>query len=61
MKKSTIAVQLVKNSCLGINFGSSKFTIMTQCSNILDLVRLKAILIRLNNSILCKKKEPDYP
>ena len=60
MKKSAIAERLVNNTFCGNNFGISRFSIMRQCSNSLELIRLAAILIHLNKPILWKKKEFDY-
>ena len=60
MKKSSLVEHLVNNPSCGSNFEVSNFSVMRQCSNILDLIRLDAILIRLNKPKLCKKKEFDY-
>ena len=60
VKKSAIAEHFVNNTCCGNNFGISKFSIMRQCSNTLELIRLEDILIHLNKPNLCKKKDFDY-
>ena len=59
-KKSAIAEHLVNNTYCGNNFDISKFSIMRQCSNTLELIRLEDILIHLNKPNLFKKKEFDY-
>ena len=58
MKKSSIG--LVNKPSCGSNFEISNFSVMRQCSNLLDLIRLEAIFIHLNKYKLCKKKEIDY-
>ena len=59
-QKSSIAEHLVNNPSYGNNFEIYNFSVMRQCSNILNLIRLKAILKHLNKPNLCKKKEFDY-
>ena len=59
MKKSALSENLVNNTCCRNNFDISKFSIMRQCSNTLELIRLEAIQIHLNKPNLCKKKEFD--
>ena len=60
MKKSAIAEHLVNNPSCGKKFAVSNFSVMRQCSNTLELIRLEAILIHLDKPNLCKKKEFDY-
>ena len=60
IKKSAIAEHLVNNPSCGKKFALSNFSVMRQCSNTLELIRLEAILIHLNKPNLCKKKEFDY-
>ena len=60
MKKSSIAEHLVNNPSCGNNFEISNFSILRKCSNIIDLIKLEAILIHLVKPNLCKKKEFDY-
>ena len=60
MKKSSIAEHLVNNPSCGNIFEISNFSVLRQYSNIINLMRLKAILIHLNKPNLCKKKEFDY-
>ena len=60
MKRSSIAEHLINNPSSGNNFEFSNFSVIRQCSNILDLIRLEAILIHLHKPKLCKKKEFDY-
>ena len=60
IKKLAIAEQLVNYTCFGNNFDISQFTILRQCSNNLELIGPKVILIYLNKTNLCKKKEFDY-
>ena len=60
MEKLSIAEHRVNNPSCENNFETSNFSLMRQCSNILDLIRLESILIHLNKPNLCKKKEFDY-
>ena len=60
IKKSAIAEHLVNNPSCGKKFAVSNFSVMRQCSNTLELIRLEAILIHLDKPNLCKKKEFDY-
>ena len=60
IKKSAIAEHLMNNPSCGKKFALSNFSVMRQCSNTLELIRLEAILIHLNKPNLCKKKEFDY-
>ena len=48
MKNSAIAENLLNNTCCGNSFDFSKFSIMRQCSNTLEIIRLEAILIHFN-------------
>ena len=47
MKQSSIAEHLVNNPSCGNNFEISNFSVMRQCSNILDLIRLDLIRLPL--------------
>ena len=51
MKSSGLAEHLVNNTCCGNSYDTSKFSLMKQCS---------AILIHLNQSNICNKKEFVY-
>ena len=56
MKKLATAEHLVNNTCWN-NFNISKFTIMKQCSNTLELIRLEEILIHLNKPYFYVKRK----
>ena len=50
----------MNNEICGKKFALSNFSVMRQCSNTLELIRLEAILIHSNKPHLCKKKYIDY-
>ena len=60
IKRWSIAEHLVKNTNCANNYDSSRFKILNNCTDSIDLVRMEAISIFLNKPELCKQKEFDY-
>ena len=48
-KRSLIAEHFINNTNCANNYDSSRFNILSNCTNSIDLVRLKAISIFLDN------------
>ena len=59
-KRSSIAEHLVNNSTCANSYNLNKFKIIKTCSNVFDLIKLKAICILLRKPVLCKQKDFDY-
>ena len=59
-KKSSIAEHLINNTSCANNYDSSRFKILNNCTDSIDLVRMEAMSIFLNKPELCKKKEFGY-
>ena len=55
-KKSSIAEHLINNTNCTNNYYSSRFNILNNSTNSIDLVRIKAISILINKPELCKQK-----
>ena len=60
IKRLSISEHLVKNSVCGNSYSEMRFKVLRSCTNIFDLVTIKAIYIHLNKPKLCKQTKFDY-
>ena len=58
MKRSSIADKLVNSPNCGKNYDKTKFMILRKCADLLNSIRLKAILIHLYKPKLSKHNFP---
>ena len=59
-KRSAISEHLINNANCTEKYNISMFSIMKQCANKFDLIKMEAILIHLYKPELCKQKDFDY-
>ena len=59
-KRSSVAEHLVNNKECAKNYDVSRFKILHQCHNVMDLIKMEAISIYQEKQVLCKQKEFDY-
>ena len=59
-KRSAISEHLINNASCAEKYNISMFSILKQCANKFDLIKMEAILIHLYKPDLCKQKEFDY-
>ena len=60
MNRSVISEHLVHNLTCGKSYNKSRFRILSKCYYNYDLIKLEAILIKINKPILNKQKDFDY-
>ena len=59
-KRSSVAEHLVNNKECAENYDLSRFEILHQCHNVMDLIKMEVISTYLEKPVLCKQKEFDY-
>ena len=59
-KRSSVAKHLLNNRECAKKYDLSKFKIFHQRNNVTDLIKMEAISIHLEKSVLCNQKEFDY-
>ena len=59
-KRSSVAEHLVNNKECAKNYDSSRFKVLHQCQNAMDLIKMEAISIYLEKPVLYKQKEFDF-